>query len=169
MKTTGYELREALKRWKLKRDVAQAAFPKSLKTFEGQDKRSPEDLASELLVAEAAIAKLQATQDSYNTIVSFEVGGEQMSLCYAIKHLGGLVRVEKLWRDVAVKGEDTRFSYTEPTRLKDHEYARDTVTPESAAQQALEIGKVIADLRVAISKGNAVEVETDCDEALFSE
>lgn len=44
MKITGWQLREALKMWELRKGAAEKLFPESLHKFKGEVKDSPQDI-----------------------------------------------------------------------------------------------------------------------------
>lgn len=182
MKITGYKLREALKKQELRRDAALAQFKSSLYRFEGDDKLSPDDVMKTITEAETAIAKIQAAQTEYNSkiqvTVSFsatrngkkEAQSEKMSLCAAVKTLGGAGRVEKLWRDAAGTKQDTRRYYDEKaemTRQTDHVYAKSVLTPKETLERAHWAASWSAALRSSVAAANATEVEIDLDSSLL--
>lgn len=174
MKVTGYMLREALKRWQLRRETAQSQFKGSLVKFPGEEKLSPGAVAALVLAAESAIGSLQAAQALYNTRVTVLVGetSKPRPLVEAVKAIGGLSRVEKLWTDAAT-GKDSgvprymRVSGVPTERDKDKIVAEPQVTPEQAQKQAEDISRRIGALRIAIATGNAVELDLDLDPALL--
>jgi hypothetical protein len=169
MKVTGYKLREALRRWQLRRDTAAGQFPKVLTAFKDEKKPSPDDIGGAVLAAETAIASLQAAQAIYNSSVHVEVGGKASTLLECIKRIGGLGRVEKLWRTAATVKEDRYASLHESkTRKADEVIAERTVSYEAAGAKAAEFGKLLGAYREAIAIGNAREVEIkDLDAALL--
>lgn len=168
MKVTGYTLREALRLWQLRRDTAAGQFPKVLTAFKGEGKPSPETIGANVLSAETAIATLQAAQAQYNSSVRVPVaGGRELTLLECIKRIGGLGRVEKLWRTAATVKED-RYSLTDSkTRKTDEIVAERTVSYEAAGAKAAEYGKLLGKYREAIAVGNAREVDIDLDAALL--
>lgn len=170
MKVTGYKLREALRRWQLRRDTAAGQFDKSLMAFEGEDKPKPEAIADAVLKAEAAIALLQTAQTRYNIMVGVEVADVgRLTLLGCVKLIGGLARVEKLWRNAAGTEKKGRSIYDlVHGRDKDQLVAKRTVSFDEAAKLAEGIGRQLAALRVAIATGNAAEVPIeDLDATLF--
>lgn len=162
MTLTGYTLREAIKRWELKRDAATRLFADSLWAFEGQEKPRPVDLAQSVREAEVAIAMLQAAQARYNLAVSVRVLGEPMTLCQAVKLAGGAGRFEKLWRDATQdsKGSSRYFLGPEKSRSRDNEYARRQVSIQDAIAESGRASEWANALRAAIAVGNATEVDS---------
>lgn len=172
MKVSGYMIREALKGHDLKRTLAATQFESTLYAFEGEKKAAPMDVYTAFSVAERAIAKLQYAQTMVNVKVQVDVLGERMSLCEAIKRVGGASRAEKMWRKAAgEKDKKPRFygDDTDATVRKANETrATATVSAESAVAQAQLVAKYTSALRVAIAGANAQEVEIEgLDPALF--
>ena len=167
MKITGYMLREAIKMHELRRDTAAAAFAPSLKKFETETKTAPHDIVKEFLAAEEDIAKLQMVQARYNLHVAVTVHGTRMSLAEAVKRLGGMSRVEKMWRSATGTKVD-RYSYQSDERSKDVLIARTTITTAEAMKLAQTAAKATGEFRAAIATGNATEFEAETlDAKLF--
>lgn len=168
MKVTGYKLREALRRWQLRRDTASGQFSKVLTAFPGEKKPTPYDIAEQVLTAELSIASLQAAQSYYNSQVHVMVGGTEITLLECIKRVGGLGRVEKMWRTAATVKEDRYALHDLRTRKTDEVVAERTVTYEAAGKNAAELGQRLGAYREAIATGNAREVDIpSLDAALF--
>ncbi len=169
MKVTGYKLREALRRWQLRRDTASTQFAGSLVAFPGDDKPKPDAIAATVLAAETAIARLQAAQTRYNLNVNVTVDGMGgVPLLFCTKAVGGLARVEKLWRGATGSEKKRSSLYDYVTRAKDQEQAVRVVSFDDAAKQAEVHGRKLAALREAIAAGNATELTIeDLDAALF--
>jgi hypothetical protein len=168
MKTTGYDLREAIKQHELRRDTAARGFNGALKKFPGEEKQSPESIVEAFTAAEVAITTLQTAQMRYNLAVTVTASGKTMPLALAIKLVGGIARVEKMWRSVAGPKED-RYGYShddvrDPNQLR----AVPTVPAGTALKLASAAAKRSSALRKAIAVGNATEVEIEgLDAALF--
>lgn len=168
MKVTGYKLREALRRWQLRRDTASGQFSKVLVAFKDEDKPKPAAIANAVLTAETAIAKLQSAQALYNTSVTVTVEGQPSTLLECIKRIGGLGRVEKMWRTAATVKEDRYSMHDSKTRKSDEVVAERTISYEAAGEQAAVYGKLLGQMREAIAVGNATESEVkNLDAALF--
>jgi hypothetical protein len=168
-------IREALKGHDLKRTLAAAQFESTLYAFDGEKKAAPMDVYTAFSVAERAIAKLQYAQTMVNVKVMVDVLGERLSLCEAIKRVGGASRAEKMWRKAAgEKDKKQRYSYGESddagtVRKAGETRAIATIAPESAVAQAQLVAKYTSALRVAIAGANAQEVEIEgLDPALFA-
>ena len=170
MKVNGYRLREALRRHQLIRETAAAQFTPSLIVFPGEKKQSPFDIAGAVERAELAIAAIQTAQSQYNASVPLLIGGEARSLTYAIKRLGALQRVEKLWR-VAATGKKDKYAHyrsDSPDRKKaDEVIAERAVSPEEAMMAAEIVAKELGALREAIATANARELDIDLDASLL--
>jgi hypothetical protein len=169
MKITGYKIREALRRWQLRRDTAEGQFNSTLFAFETDTKPHPDEVAKLILDAEAAIATLQVGQTRYNLGVCVEVEGfGQLTLLACIKRVGGLGRLEKKWRAACTAKED-RYAYSDPTtRDPTQLVARRVISFEEASKRTTALDKRLGALREAIAVGNAQLFEvSDLDVALF--
>jgi len=160
MEVNGYEIREAIRRWKFKAETISAAFEESLFSFEGEEKESPQSITDKYRKADRAIAELEALQQKYNENHKVDVIGEQMTLALAVKLVGGAGRIEKMWRVAAKGGSKDRFSYNDARkeRNKENEYASATVTLSEARTEANKAARFASALRAAISIGNGHEI-----------
>ncbi len=160
MKITGFLLREAIRRHELRRDTAVNQFDDSLSKFPGEDKRSPDSITEEFVAAEAAVAKLQAAQSAYNLRVEVDVLGEKMTLCEAVKRLGGAGRIEKMWRTAAGGKKDRYNSYNpDNVRREGETRAERTVSVDAAMHRARKLAAVASALRAEIARGNLRDVD----------
>ncbi len=165
MKITGYALREAIKRWTLRRDAAVAQFEGTLKKFDDEEKDTPVEVMARLTEAELRIARLQTAQAQYNLSVNVHVSvpgiiEKEMNLCMAVKLIGGVGRQEKLWRNIAAPGKDPYGSRMgEISRDKDTVFAKSTVSQKDAAVLAEGKARISSALVTAIAKANAVEID----------
>ena len=158
MRVTGYQLREAIKVWELRKDAASRMFDDSLKIFPGDNKDHPQVIIASLIAAEIAIAKLQTAQSKYNLAISFPFEGDVITLCEAVKSLGGYARVEKLWRATAGEKKE-KYSYRDTTeRDPTKEYATYVVKPAESAAAAAKAAKVASTLRALIAQHNSREI-----------
>lgn len=165
MKTTGYALRDAIKQHELNRDTAAGTFNDSLKSFPGEAKPYPEDVVETYEKAEAAITRLQVAQLQYNLAVVVEVSGEKMTLAEAIKRLGYVGRIEKMWKGAINEAKNPYESnYRDPTQV----HAVRMITAERALVLSKAYGRQANSLRAAIALANGQEVEvSDLDASLF--
>jgi hypothetical protein len=166
MKVNGYRLKEAVRKWELRRETTQALFYDSLWKFEGQDSPNPTDLAKQIAEAENAIVKLQTAQLALNLQVKVEVHGKTLSLCEVVKSCGGADRIEQLWR-TAAKPQVRGYGESAISRDKDKTYAQRAISPKEAVDNATKAAGYAAALKTAVSKGNGIEVEAELSAALF--
>lgn len=168
MKTDGYALREAIKQWELRKEVAERAFAGSLHKFADEVKETPQQVVDAYLQAEESIAKLQVAQMRYNLAVTVDVRGQAMTLAEAIKMSGSAGRVEKMWK-TATPQEQRRHRYDDDlTRTPGQERAEATIDVKTTVVLATKAGKRSGAYRAAIATANAVKVEIeDLNSALF--
>ena len=164
---TGYKLQQRLRELHHTRDIAAAQFDKGRFKFEDEDKPTATAAFECFREAEAAIAQLQVAQAEYNLSVEVEVLGEPMTLCEAVKRVGGAGRMEKMWRSVASPKRD-RYAYDDGlTRNKDEERAQPTVTTSEATAFAQKAARFASALREAIAFANATQRDIEMNPALF--
>lgn len=159
MKMTGFGIREALRRWQLKRDTANSLFDGSLRKFADDEKEHPQEIMKAFALADVAIAKLQTAQQLYNLTVLVDVQGNTMTLSEAVKLIGGVGRMEKMWRSgVAPKRE--RYALREDEVRKDDEVRSVQVMKTSEMlSEAERAARLASALRFAIAQGNIQEVD----------
>jgi len=168
MLVTGYALREAIKQWELRKDAANRVFDESLKIFPGEEKPHPSKLIEQYLAAEVAIAQLQTAQAQYNLLVAFDFEGRKITLCEAVKSLGGYSRVEKLWRTAAGGGKKERYGYNDNNERDSTKiYAVQVVTPMQGVEQATVAARRASALRAGIATGNATTCEISLNPELL--
>lgn len=168
MLVTGYALREAIKQWELHKDAANRVFDESLKIFPGEVKPHPRELIAQYLAAEVAIAQLQTAQAQYNLLVRFDFEGRTMTLCEAVKSLGGYSRVEKLWRTASGGGKKDRYYAGSPDeRDPTKTYAIQVVTPMDGVHQSTIAARRASLLRAGIATGNATTCDIDVNPELL--
>jgi len=158
-KVTGYQLRETIRKWTLRRDTAAGQFSDSLEKFKDEIKTDPRELVKIFLQAETAISILQTAQARYNLQTEVEVQGKVWTLAEAVKLVGGAGRIEKMWRSVAKGGAKNRYSYSEDVRRDGEEHRVATITPDEALELATTAARYAGDLRSAIAAANATEVD----------
>jgi hypothetical protein len=170
MQVTGCQLRSAIRKWSLRRDAAVKQFDKTLFKFENEKKPSPTEVMDQVVKAETAIARLQEIQGRYNMAVRVSVQGQTMSLYEAIKRVGGVGRIEKMWRSAAGLEKSDRYSYRSkdaPVRNKDTEVAARTLSLEQASGFAQKATAACSDFQSVIAEANTSKVELEVDTALF--
>jgi len=95
----------------------------------------------------------------YNLSVNVKVHEESMTLAEAIKRVGGVGRLEKLWRSVATPAE-SRYGYDD-RRESSVVVAVPTVSQDDAAKKASQHTKLASSFRAAIAVGNGSELEVE--------
>jgi hypothetical protein len=161
MQVTGYALREAIRRQQLRRDTIAAQFSDTLYVFEGEEKQSPDEVAAALMKAERTVAALQRAQDEYNLHV--KVTGKligEMTLCTAVKLVGGTGRLEKMWRTAAVPKQDC-YDTERMVRNKDDVRARSTMNVRDLTDRAAKAASYAGALRAAIAEANSTKIEIE--------
>jgi hypothetical protein len=165
MKITGYQIREGLRRWGLKRDAASSQFEGTLKKFDDEMKRLPKSVMLDFIIADQKIAALQVAQDIYNLAVVVDVksrsGADQkMKLAEAVKLVGGAGRAEKMWRSAANPQKD-RYSLRDADEVRKEGEVRSklVMTTGEMLKEAEDVSRYASGLRSAMALGNAVEIE----------
>lgn len=166
MLVTGYALREAIKQWELRKDAANRVFEDSLKVFPGEEKPHPSKLIEQYLAAEVAIAQLQTAQSQYNLLNTFDFEGRKITLCEAVKSLGGYSRVEKLWR-TASGGKKDRYGHNDDERDPEKIYSVQVVTPSMGVEQSSIAARRASALRAGIATSNATMADIDLNPELL--
>ncbi len=176
MKVTGYKLREAIGTHELRRDGLSAQFADSFKKFKDEEKQTPVQIGVAYRFEETAIARLQAAQTKYNTLVEVSVEGHKMTLLEAVKRQGGVSRLEALWKTApALQSAKTkaRFAMYRETSGDDvrdptKERAIAVMKPEDITKELSAVAKSANALKSAIGAGNATEVDLEgLDLSLF--
>jgi hypothetical protein len=166
MKVNGYKLRNAIQNQCHRREVLAAQFKDSLKVFPEEQKEHPSNMMEVYAACEGAIAMLQVAQTMYNSQVRVEFDGQQVPLLFVIKAVGGMGRIEKMWR-TSTPREDP-YGYRETgQRSKEHVYAEAQMSPKALLEASKAAAKKAAAAREAIAVGNATELDIDVDPALF--
>jgi hypothetical protein len=168
MKTTGYALREAMKNHTLNKEVAEGDFTPSLKHTEGEDPKAlPKEVFQAFLKADMALAKLEEAQVRYNLAVRLDFNGQNITLLDAIKRVGILGRVEKMWKGTIANPVAASNYFDEPeNKVK----AKRTLPASEALALTKMYGKQASSLRASIAAANAVVVDIeDLDASLFED
>jgi len=168
VKVNGFRLQHRIRELSNMRDVYTKQFSEGRYSFPGEEKRTPVAAMKFLGDTERQIVELQVAQAEFNTRVRVSVDGMDVPLMYAIKMLGSLGRMEKMWRS-ASKGDGERYRYNdfEKERDKDKIYAVSSMTMEEYAAKSREAGARASRYREAIAMGNATALEMDVDPGLF--
>lgn len=154
---TGYTLRERIRELSSRVEVAAKAFNDSFFVFPGEKKPSPVDAAKELQEAETQLALAQSDQQKFNLLVTIDVMGQSMSLAQGVKLLGGIGRIEKGWRGSL--DTKNRYGYNDLTRDANQVRAERAVPIDVTIEQAGISARFASQLRAAVAKGNAAEVD----------
>jgi len=158
MTINGYKLQQAIREAIADRDTQAARFEPALSYFPGEPKGDPREIARRFNEAERRLCSLQTAQTCYNLAVKVTVMGQSMSLCEAIKLVGGAGRLEKMFR-MAGSEKKERYSYREDTRQEGTIVAQKTLTLEEIDAERKTAHRWAAALRTAIASGNATERE----------
>ncbi len=174
MQLTGYRLKEAIKMASLELDAVRSTFDESLFIFAGDEKEDPVGIAKTIEKLEAQVAKLQTAQAEYNLTVTVTVKDTDskevdMSLGGAIRLVGGMGRLAKMWRTAARgKIRDRWDQQRVETRSKDIDIAQPTVPKRDALDLAKRYERFASALRNAIAVGNTTKLDiARVDESLF--
>jgi hypothetical protein len=168
MQITGYKLQHAIREAEHMKNLAASQWDDSLYAFADDEKTGPAEVMGEYRVQEERLCYLQEAQARYNLRVTVDILGSRLTLCRAIKLVGGAGRAEKMWRAAASGEKKDRYSLrSELTRNKDEDRARRTISVKDASNKAKTSARYAASLREAIQVGNATAVEIELDESLF--
>lgn len=172
MKVNGYLIREAIKRYELRRDTSAKMFSESLHKFADETKATPDEVVAKYRAAEDAVAALQVAQARYNLLIQVNVLDKKMTLMEAVKRIGGAGRLEKMWRD-AVSPKSDRYSYRDDMeRDITKERAIPTMSQDEREEKANKAASRAGAFRAAIAAGNGIEVDADqidLDSSLLTE
>jgi hypothetical protein len=170
MKVTGYKLQHAIREAETTKNVAASQWDGSLYRFAGESKRlDPYGVMRLYQQNEDRVVCLQTAQARYNLTIEVDILGQKMTLCEAVKRVGGAGRAEKMWRGVATGEKKDRYSYDRDlVRNKDEERAVPTMSVEAALESARVAARYAAALRMAIQTANAIEIDLEgVDPSLF--
>jgi hypothetical protein len=165
MKVTGYKLKNAIQNKSHERDVLAHQWNNSLKKFPDEEKRRPEAVMEEYAACERDLACLQTAQATYNLSVVVPFAGTNVSLLYVIKYIGGLGRIEKMWRTSI--GDKNEYYHRGDERTEGTVYATMQLAPQQVMEATRDAARKASDAREAIAVGNACEMEIDVDPRLF--
>lgn len=159
MLITGYRLQHSIRELRTELEVVVGQFGESLMQYPEQPKPKPSELYPRIEELERRIAAVQTAQTQYNLTVKVTVDGREISLCQAVKMVGGAGRGEKMWRGFAVQKKDRYALREDLSRDKDHVYAARVMSEEECLEEAKKAAKKAAELREAIQVANASELE----------
>lgn len=169
MQITGYKLKEAIQTWEMRRQSLNDEWNLSLAKFEKEEKRTPTEIYKDIRTAELAIAHLQATQAKYNIDIKVDIIGEAVTLCEAVKRVGGANRLRSMWDAALEKRRHHSYHHQDDPNVRDptKEYSEGTVTPQEVAKHKEAAQKYVNALRAGINMANAVSTNLDIDPKLF--
>mgnify|MGYP001566113377 CR=1 FL=1 len=168
MKITGYKLQHAIREAMALRDLAASQWDGVLYAFEDEHKPTPAGVMGLYLFHEHRLCALQVGLARYNLAVTVQVQGAPMTLCEAVKRVGGAGRAEKMWRMAATGGKKDRYERElDRKRSTGETHAQRTTPTDEAVKRATGAGRFAAALREAIQVGNATEVEIGINPAAF--
>lgn len=173
MKVTGYQLKEAIKRWEARKKPLLREFRNSFFRKPSQSGRLPLEIEKDIALVETSIASLQESQAKYNLAitVSYFLFGEEkrMSLMNAVKTIGGIGRMEGLWKAESSKEEDPydnqRLHYGATNTQ--YEWPKRTMLIKDIVETAAQKNAELTALRAGIAEANSKEFNLDIDSSLF--
>ncbi len=173
MKVNGYQLKEAIKRWEARKEPLLREFRNSFFRKASQTGRMPSEIEKDILKTENSICALQEAQAKYNlqiTVSYFLFGEEQrMTLMSAVKMIGGVGRMEGLWKAESSKEEDPydsqRLHYGATNAQ--YEWPKRTMLIKDIVETAANKNAQLTALRAGIAEANSKELNLDIDSSLF--
>lgn len=166
MKVNGFQIREAIKQWTLKREMATKLFNDAGFAFPGETKITPSIRANEVEQADQAVANLESFQQAFNASQNVDFNGKTITLSQAVKMVAGVGRMENLWKAYASKGlvgqATTRHSYgveTVDIRKDGETHAVRTTPLETCVQEATRFARQQAALRAQIASANGRQTD----------
>ena len=165
MQVTGYRFKEAIKMAGLELDAVRSTFDESLFVFAGDEREDPVAIAKTIEQLESQVAMLQTAQAEYNLAVAVSVKDTDgnkidMSLGAAIRLVGGMGRLAKMWRTAARgKIRDRWDRQRVETRSKDLDVAQPTVPKRDALNLAKQYERFASALMNAIAVGNTTKLD----------
>ena len=171
MKTTGYQLREALRHWRSVQEGLAIDLKGSLYYFDQKEKINPLTVAKDYTAAEDAVARIEEAQQKYNLRITVTIADEPKTLTYAIKALGMAGRYAAIWKAVASDKQQSSRGWGESyerVRNKDDVHAKRSISKEAATKMRTAANKHASDLRQAIALANASTLEIDIPENLIN-
>lgn len=168
MEITGLKLRDAIKRWEIRRDSLKIQFENARYKFEDEAKDSPLDLSDKIVQAESNIVTLQCLQIRYNQQVKVrsDLLQKDISIAEGVKLSGAYDRVTKLWSAQTSSAKH----HGVPTRNADYVVAKEMVPLNIQLQQVERYTKLASHIRTLVSHGNNITVlwdDKDLTSALF--
>ncbi len=168
-KVTGHRILASIKNWEIKKASIVKRYEGSLYAF-ADEVKDPRGLMEEFKKCERAIAKLQALQSAYNLAVKVNTKLGDMTLCEAIKTVGGAGRVEGMLRTASLEEDDRRSIYGRVRNKVENlqqEMAKRVIPVEESVQAALEASAITGSLKSAIAEGNSTSITMEVEDSLL--
>jgi len=157
---TGVQIKNALNKKRQARDMWLSQWDESLVIFAGDDKISPNDLATKVMQLEDEIVRLQVIQARYNLAVSVDAEGGSLTMAYCVKVVSAAGRMSKLWKEAAQGEKKDRYSSRLTNeRDKDKEYAKPAISKAEALNRFESAEEFASSIREAVATGNTKPVE----------
>ena len=168
MNISGSKIKNALQATQRRLESQVRIFQHSLSYLEGEVAPVALDDTMRLIQKyETGVSRLQTVQLEYNLAVKVDVLGVKMTLCQAIKSLGGADRIAVLW-DGASKFEVEINRFRVSTTDKPLPKVLRTMSAETACERSIDADKWRNALRGAVAEGNTTSVMMpNVDPALF--
>jgi len=152
----------------VKKSALRNQFNGSFYKFDDEKKLTPVEVGDAIVTVESQIARIQEVQAQYNLAVQVDLRGKEITLLRAIKLVGGMGRVEGMWRKVANPKSRRRYSYEDgpegpSERREDVVVAKPVMTDDECTSRAIASMELAGALRAAIANGNTTEISLDID------
>ena len=170
MEVSGYLLKTGIETATRRRTGLTSMFTDSVMVFPSEmgSKEKPEEISRKLDAIEQDLVALQCAQDRYNATVMVDNMGQKMTLSQAIKTVGGISRMEKLWEAAGTPKEDRYGSYASAERSTEgKEYKTYVVIPQDSMKRSEEYSKRRSALSRAIAEANGTKISMEVPAHLF--
>jgi hypothetical protein len=164
MQVNGYQVREALKRWNLRRDTLSKQIEGAAWAFPGETKEPAVfgNVLDRLVEAEGAVATLEDLQQSYNQKVAVALDGKTGPLSLLVKQVRFCAAREQFWKGYLAKNPDEGYRGEHQLTREANKVSAARVIPiEVAMANAERCGSLVARMRAAIAQANGSNVEVD--------
>jgi len=159
MKTNGYSLQLKIKDLKNEVESYSIQFANGSTKFSDEEKLGVKEAYDAFAKAEKELARLQTAQTLYNLQVKVVVLNERMTLCEAIKRVGGAGRAEAMWKGLVAPKKDRYMRDETAVREEGKSYAPKTYTVAEAQAQLRASATYASSLRAAIQEANGTVIE----------
>lgn len=159
MKINGYSLQLKIKDLKNEVESYSIQFANGGTKFSDEEKLGVKEAYDAFAKAEKELARLQTAQTIYNLQVKVVVLNERMTLCEAIKRVGGAGRAEAMWKGLVAPKKDRYMRDETAVREEGKTYAPKTYTVAEAQAQLRASATYASALRAAIQEANGTVIE----------